>query len=151
MQNPINIQPASAADAGSVVRLVQELAHNENESCDLTEAFVLEYLAFPGSNILLAWDGDQVVGLLSFSVRPGLYHAGQSALIEELVVQSSARSHGVGGLLIDEVVKRTEALGCKEISVSTMADNTGAIRFYVKHGFEEGAVYLERHFSGSDE
>jgi len=150
MQNPINIQPASAADTDSVVRLVKELAQNENEPCDLTPAFVLEYLAFPGSNILLAWDGGQVVGLLSYNVRPGLYHAGSSCLIEELVVQSSARSRGVGGLLIEEVLRRTEALGCKEVSVSTMSDNTGAIRFYTRHGFEEGAVYLERHFQDCD-
>lgn len=142
----VTVRNAGSADAAQIVSLVAELAENEGEQCSLTEAYVLSYLDFPGSEILLAVDGEHTLGLLSFSCRPNLYHAGDSALIEELVVTADARGRGVGGLLVSALVTRLEALGCEEVSVTTMADNNQAIHFYRKHGFEDEALFLERHF-----
>ena len=150
MTNDTVIRIANPQDAEVVVRLVRELAQNEGEEIGLDEAYVHQYLAFPGSAILLAVQGERAIGLLSYSVRPNLYHAGESALIEELVISASARSQGIGGLLVAALLERVEALGCEEVSVSTMPDNHGAIRFYKSHGFEDEAVYLERHFGGSE-
>ncbi len=142
----IMIRAATPQDAASVVRLVKELAENEGETCDLDEAFVHRYLAFPGSAILLAQDGESIIGLLSYSIRPNLYHAGEGCLIEELVVHSGERGRGIGGMLVDALLKRLEGTGCAEVSVTTMPDNLQAIKFYRNHGFEDEAVYLERHF-----
>ena len=154
MFNPIEIRPAAPHDSPDIVRLVKELAGDE--PCDLTEEFAREYLAFPGCGILLAQETaagatsktGRVLGMLSYSIRPNLFHAGNGCLIEELVVKGDARGRGVGGLLVDAILQIAESLGCEEISVSTMPDNTGAIRFYKSHGFEDEAVYLERHFQG---
>ncbi len=33
-----------------------------------------------------------------------------------------------------------------EVSVTTMPDNQGAIRFYKRHGLVDEAVFLEKHF-----
>ncbi len=142
----IMIRAAMPQDADSVVRLVKELAENEGETCDLDEAFVYKYLAFPGSAILLAQEGESIIGLLSYSIRPNLYHAEEGCLIEELVVHSGERGRGIGGMLVDALLERLEGTGCAEVSVTTMPDNLQAIKFYRKHGFEDEAVYLERHF-----
>ncbi len=146
MDKQIQTRLAGVDDTAEVVRLVKALALDDGEVSPVSEAYVSEYLAFPGSNILLAVEGVQVLGLLSFSIRPNLYHAGGSCLIEELIVDERARSRGIGGLLVEAVKKRAEAAGCAEISVSTMPDNSGAIRFYHSHGFGDEAVYLEQHF-----
>ena len=69
------------------------------------------------------------------------------ALIEELVVAASWSGQGVGGALLDELLKRLEQQGCAEVSVTTMPDNAGAIRFYKSHGLTGEAVYLEKRFT----
>ena len=147
----ITIRDAAPKDADHIVSLIAELAENEGEQCALTEAYVLDYLSFPGSDILLAVEGGRVLGLLSFNRRPNLYHAGDSALIEELVVTARVRGQGIGTMLVAALVERLEGLGCEEVSVTTMADNHGAIKFYKKHGFEDEALFLEKHFDSRDQ
>jgi PhnO protein len=140
------IREATLQDAPVVATLVRELAEAVGESSPITETHVREYLAYPGSHVLLAEEEGRVIGLLSYAVRPNLYHAGSVGLIEELVVTASHRGRGVGGALVSEVVGRLAAAGCAEVSVSTMPGNEGARRFYRSHGFLDEYVYLERHF-----
>jgi ribosomal protein S18 acetylase RimI-like enzyme len=111
----------------------------------ITEEYVNEYLSSAVSRILLAVQG-QVVGLLSYSIRPDLYHAANSCLIEEIIVQESSRSQGVGSALIAELFSRLEAHRCAEVSLAVMPENTQAIRFYRTHGLTEEALFLEKHF-----
>jgi len=142
----IQIRDAVKQDAAEVVRLVRVLVDDDDETSEVSEEFVHEYLAYPGCGILLAYEDKDMLGLLSYSMRPNLYHAGNSCLIEELLVDAAARSRGIGGMLVSAIMEKAEAAGCAEISVSSMLDNGGVIRFYRKHGFGDDAVYLERHF-----
>src|SRR5512143_3460418 len=130
----ITVRPAASTDAHAVVELIGELARNYGETSPITPAVVQEYLAFPGNNVLLAEEGGLVAGLLSYSLRPNLYHAANSALIEELVVRESARGQGVGSALMSELLRRLPSQDCAEVSVTTMPDNERAIRFYRSHG-----------------
>jgi ribosomal protein S18 acetylase RimI-like enzyme len=139
------IREASPEDAALVVSLIEELARGEGEQSPISETYVARYLAFPGSKILLAELDGVTAGLISYSIRPNLYHASDSCLIEEFVVRQVARGKGVGGVLMEEVIKRAINAGCAEISVSTMPDNERAIAFYRKHGLTDEALFLERH------
>ena len=140
------LRDATLAAAPAVAALIHELAESGGERSPLTTEYAASYLSNPASRILLAEVGGQVVGLLSYSIRPDLYHAGHTALIEELVVRGPWRGRGIGGALVRELLARLEALGCAEVSVSTMPDNAGALRFYRAHGLTDEAVYLEKHF-----
>jgi len=149
----IAIRDAGPADVGQVVELVKELAASMGENSPITEDYAAAYLGFPGSAVLLAEDveaggaeGRRPVGLLSYSVRPGLFHAANSALIEELVVAEGHRGKGAGKALLEALLERLEKQGCAEVSVTTMPDNDGALRFYRSHGLIDEAVYLEKHF-----
>ena len=143
----ITIRDAGPQDAPAIVTLVQELAESQGEPNAGSEAYVKEYLAFTGSHVLLAEEGGRPIGLLSYAVRPNLWHAGSVATIEELVVERDQRGRGVGSALMSELLDRLVAAGCIEVSVSTMLDNEGAKRFYRSHGFVDEFVYLERHFA----
>ena len=143
---PIHIRQARPEDAILIVGLIRELAQTIGEKSPITEGYVRDYVAFPGSGAWLAEQDGHVVGLLSYSVRPNLYHAAPSALIEELVVRESARGHGVGSALMSELLRHLASTGCAEVSVSTMPDNEGARRFYQSHGLVDQAVFLEKHF-----
>jgi ribosomal protein S18 acetylase RimI-like enzyme len=151
---PMNalIREAEKRDAAMIVRLIEELAVSGGEHSPLTEAYVAKYLTSPVSTILLAeipgqiGQIGQIVGLLSYSVRPDLYHAGDSCLVEELIVSEAFRGQGIGSALLTALITRLEAAGCAEVSVATMPDNAQAIRFYQKHGLTDAALFLEKHF-----
>jgi ribosomal protein S18 acetylase RimI-like enzyme len=143
----IKIRDARPADSPSVVSLVREMAEEDGGSTPVSEACVEAYLADPGGGMLMAEADGQTVGLLSYSLRPNLYHAAPACLIELLAVRKDARSRGVGGALVDAMLARAESLGCAEISVSVMPDNPDAIRFYRRHGLTEEVMTLEKHFA----
>jgi ribosomal protein S18 acetylase RimI-like enzyme len=144
----ITIRDAQPADADALVRIIRETADEDNERTPVSEAYVKEYLASPDSGILLAEAEGAVAGLLSYSIRPNLFHAAPSCLIELLVIRKHVRNHGAGSALVKTLLDRAGALGCAEVSVSTMPHNAGAIRFYRRHGLTEEAVFLETHLAG---
>ncbi len=142
----ILIRKAGVEDAAIVVHLIRELAATGGEESPIREQTVKDYLATPGNEILLAQQGKHVVGLLSYSVRPNLYHAADSALIEEFVVSEGMRNMGLGSALLKNLLERLEQRGCAEVSVTTMLDNHTAIHFYKAHGLTDEALFLEKHF-----
>jgi ribosomal protein S18 acetylase RimI-like enzyme len=60
-------------------------------------------------------------------------------------VRESARGRGVGGALMNELLRRLPFQGCAEVSVTTMPGNVRAQRFYRSHGLVDQAVFLEKH------
>lgn len=142
----ITIQYATAADAQAITDLVQAEAAATGWDSPLVPAYVSGYLASPISRILLARENGSVVGLLSYSTRPDLFHAGECCLIEELVVAEDRRSQGIGGLLLDHVMECARQNGWAEIALGVMPDNVRAQEFYHRHGLLDCALLLERHF-----
>lgn len=143
----ITIKPASDEDSSAITRLIAELAKDFGETSPITPNYAAKYLKTPGSYVLLAEADRQVVGLLSYSIRANLYHAGDTCLIEELIVQQSHRGRGVGGQLLDALFQQLVSLNCVEVSVTTLPENQKAIDFYKSHGMVDEAILLERHFS----
>jgi ribosomal protein S18 acetylase RimI-like enzyme len=147
----ITIRDAQPKDSAAVVHLIAELAATAEERSPVTEAYVRRYLSSSRSRALLAELEGDVVGLLRSSIRPDLYHAADACLIEELVVQETARGQGVGSALLTELLSRLGSSGCAEVSVAAMPDNIRAIRFYRAHGLVEEAVFLETHFGSQND
>ncbi len=139
------IRDIQSGDEPATVALIQEMAEGSGDRSPISAAFVTAYLSNPGSGVLLAELEGQVVGLLSYSVRPDLYHAGPAALIEELVVHAPLRGHGAGSALLQAFLARMVEIGCVEVAVAVMPDNEGAQRLYRAHGLVEEAILLERH------
>jgi ribosomal protein S18 acetylase RimI-like enzyme len=146
-QSNIKVRDANTQDAASIASLVQELAKDDNEQSPVDRAYAEYYLAQPNCYALVAESEKQIIGLLSYLMKPDLYHAGDTCYITELVVAESSRGHGVGSVLMEALFSRLEHLGCAEVSVTTMPDNQGAIRFYKRHGLVDEAVFLEKHFA----
>jgi len=144
-QMQLTIRTAITKDSPAIASLIQELAETAGETSPITATYVQNYISQPGSHILLAEEDSQVIGLLSFSIHPNLYHAGNTAMVEELVVQESRRNHGVGSALLKRFLNQIETYGCIEASVSTRCDNNNAIQFYKTHGLVDEALLLEKH------
>lgn len=143
----MEIRPAKAADTPDVVRLMKQLegfAHGEvGPGVEGRFKFMLTLSNF---NVCVAQDDDQVIGLITASLRPTLWHAGPVALIDELIVDQTARGQGVGKALIDAIVVWARKRGASEIEVSTEKDNEPAQAYYLRQGFEHESVLLEMEF-----
>ena len=142
----IKIRQAEIGDAAIIVRLIRELAEVENEHSPITPSYTAYFLSQPNCHVLLAEKEDQIIGLLSYLMKPDLYHGSDTCLISELFVVKDFRGRGVGSALMEHLVHHLEASGCVEVSVSTMPHNQGAMNFYKGHGLVDEAVLLERHF-----
>jgi ribosomal protein S18 acetylase RimI-like enzyme len=142
---PISVRLADAHDTEAIAGLVTMLAAELKEHSPITPAYATHYLHSPGAHVLLAVRGETVLGLLSFTLRPSLYHAADACLIDELVVQPAERNRGIGARLLQEAIRRARAHHCAEVSLSVMTSNQDALRFYQRHGFEDQALLLERH------
>jgi ribosomal protein S18 acetylase RimI-like enzyme len=144
----VTVRKAIPKDASAIASLVEALRRSLNEPGATGEDYVATYLGAPANHILVAERSGRVLGMLSYSHRPSLYHAADCCTIEELVVAPEARGQGVGSRLLEEVLRQAEAAGCAEVSVSALADNSGALAFYRRHGLVDEALLLERHFPG---
>lgn len=142
----VTIRQVGPGDADTVVALLRAFAAEQGEASALDATFVRTFLAFPGCGALLAEAGGAGVGILSYCVRPDLYHAGPTGAIGELYVAAPARGRGIGGALLDEALRILAALGCREASISTTVENEAARRLYRAHGLTDESVLLERHF-----
>lgn len=88
-----------------------------------------------GKQILLAVDGEKVVGVAvcfeAFST-----FAGQPLLnIHDLAVTTEYRGKGVGTMLLDAVAERARELGCCRVTLEVDVENPGAKKLYERSGF----------------
>ena len=139
------IRQAGPGDEPAVVDLIQELAVTFDCPTTIDEHYVRHFLASPVSDVLLAFDDDAAVGLLSYAMVPGLFHAADSGLIESMVIAEGRRGEGIGRQLLQTAMRLLEEAGCAEISVSTGADNEAAQKLYFDAGLTEASVLLEKH------
>jgi ribosomal protein S18 acetylase RimI-like enzyme len=146
MPPSITIRDANFDDAATIVQLVVELAADDELKSPLTESYTKYYLEQPNCFALLAEMDGKVAGLLSYLIKPDLYHASDTCYITELIVTSGFRQRGIGSALVKALLARMEAQGCAEVSVTTLFDNQGAIRFYRRLGLVDEAILLEKHF-----
>jgi ribosomal protein S18 acetylase RimI-like enzyme len=144
---PVSVRPAEDEDAVDIAGLVAMLAAELGDPTPVTPAYVADYLQRPGCHALLAMRSSEVLGLLSYSFRPGLYHAADSCIVDELIVQPAERNRGVGTLLLNEVIRLARQQGCAEVSLGVMKSSPAALRFYRRAGFEDQALLLELHLT----
>ncbi len=89
----------------------------------------------------VAYDGDQLVGLVTIIKRNGEW--------EILTLDSLNRWGGVGSQLLDAVATEARSKGVSRLTVRTSNDNLDAFRFYQRRGFRferigQGIIDQER-------
>ncbi|WP_040501912.1 N-acetyltransferase [Herbaspirillum sp. YR522] len=88
-----------------------------------------------GVHVLLAFDGQQAVGLAncfegfsSFACKPLLN-------IHDLAVVPAARGQGIGRMLVERVVQQARELGCCKVTLEVLEGNAVARSLYRATGF----------------
>ncbi len=147
MSGEIIIKPALESDLPLIKPLLLELLNAMEDTAGFDVEQSIEncrtLLSNPVNYILVARDGDEIVGFINFTIRKTVMQPGPSGLIDELVVAESSRGLGVGKQLIRAVADKCREIGCFEVEVTTEKSNTDARRFYKSCGFNEEAVLME--------
>jgi ribosomal protein S18 acetylase RimI-like enzyme len=122
----IEVRPAEPEDSAFVRRTLEDgwgspyiAAHGE-----LNDASALP--------ALVAWQGGERTGLLT-------YREGDDW--EIVTLNAAVRRAGAGGALIDALAARAAGRGARCLWLVTTNDNTGALRFYQRRGFDLVAVH----------
>ena len=121
----------------AVHKLIIELARfEESESAVKTSPGILQQDGYNGSAKFKCWvaeNKDKIVGMAFVYPRYSTW-VGPVLHLEDLVVTESNRGLGIGGLLLDEVVKYGHSIGVKRISWEVLDWNEPAIKFYEERG-----------------
>ena len=103
-----------------------------------------EIAAAPGTVLLVARNGDRIVGTLTLL----LYRlpAGSRGSIQDVVVDEAARGSGVGEALTLEALSIAKAAGVERVDLTTRRHREAAHRLYERLGFvqRESDVYVWR-------
>ena len=81
---------------------------------------------------LVAWEGPDRVGLLTYRMEPGA--------CEVMSLHSDRRGIGAGTWLLVEAARVAREAGCARLWLITSNDNTHAFRFYQRRGFHLAAA-----------
>lgn len=129
----LTIRPPEADDGSAIAHLFTQLGYPA-EGADVTARLLAPD---PASVVLLASQGDKVVGVLVWHKLAPLHVAPAWGLISALVVDEGARGGGIGALLLAAAEQRAAALGCGQLELSSSLKREGAHRFYLAQGYCE--------------
>ena len=85
--------------------------------------------------ILVAREGDQVLGMVNLLFTVSTALGTKVALLDDLVVAPERRGAGIGTRLLKHAIAFAREQECKRITLNTDRSNLSARRFYEKHGF----------------
>jgi ribosomal protein S18 acetylase RimI-like enzyme len=93
--------------------------------------------------VLVAADGEEVVGYLILGPWLALESAAHVAELRGLAVAPEHQGEGIGGGLIEAAIERARAEGVRRLVLRVLSTNPAARRLYERHGFEVEGAYRE--------
>lgn len=93
--------------------------------------------AHPDNELVVATLGDEVIGTLQLTFIPGLSFGGAwRAQVEGVRVREDLRGRSIGTHLMEWVILRVRARGCRVVQLTSNRARVDARRFYERLGFE---------------
>lgn len=85
---------------------------------------------------IYAEERGEIVGLVTYRLR-------SDKIFEILSFDTFQKKQGIGSALLDKITAIAKELDCISIVLETTNDNTEALRFYQKHGFDITAFHRD--------
>ena len=124
-------QAATSQLVDAFARLIPQLSKS---SPPPTRDELQEMIASPATDVLIAKEGDDVLGALTLIVFR--IPTGVRAWIEDVVVDDAARGKGVGDLLNRFALQLAASKGAKTVDLTSRPSREAANRLYQRIGFE---------------
>ncbi|MEU9314818.1 GNAT family N-acetyltransferase [Streptomyces sp. NPDC048295] len=102
-------------------------------ACAPDRESVTRLLRSDANTLLLARVDGRAVGMLTLIVFP--LPSGLRGRIEDVVVDETARGHGVGAVLTEEALRLAEAAGVRTVDLTSRPSRQAANRLYERLGF----------------
>lgn len=129
----LRIRTADSVDSVEISTLLAELGYDVAAD-DVADR--LQRLGRGGEPVLLARQGEETLGCLTWHVTPNIHRPWPIGRITMLIVASSVRRQGVGRALVEAAEERMIQRGCGLIEVTSNLKLRAAHVFYEKLGFE---------------
>jgi GNAT superfamily N-acetyltransferase len=128
------IRPARPGDEDDILRLIRELADYEREP-DAVEATAEElgthlFADDPRVFAHVAEQDDRIVGIAVWFLNFSTWTGRHGIYLEDLFVDPTARSGGVGRALVRALAAEAVARGCARLEWAVLDWNTSAKNFY---------------------
>ncbi len=125
----IQIREMQVKDADAVAAIEQQIFSQPWSRQGFLDAVNLANTVF-----LVAEENNRIVGYI------GMYVAMDEGEITNVAVAPVERCHGIGGMLIAELLKIAESKGIARIVLEVRVSNDSAIRLYERNGFVQCGV-----------
>lgn len=134
----LRIRPAQAQDAPALLAMMRALATHEGSAHQLhTDAERLQRDGFgvqPCFGAFLAELDGAAVGFVSYTVNYSIWAGGDVIAIDDLYVDSTVRSNGIGAQLMQAVAAKCRRDGGAHVRWTVELSNRRGIAFYERLG-----------------
>ncbi len=138
--NQLSIRPATAADVGAILGMIQELAEFEKLShmCVATEALLANALFGdnPFCECLVGWENDKPIAFALFYHNFSTFRGQKGLYLEDLYVKPEYRSSGYGREMLVALARIAIERKCGRFEWAVLNWNENAIDFYAGLGAE---------------
>jgi GNAT superfamily N-acetyltransferase len=138
------VRSARPDDANQLAGLFDQLGHPQTEGGlrDRLEAV----LADPRAGVLVADDGETLVGTATYHFVPVAHDERPWCRITALVVDEAHRGHGIGRMLVAEAETAARDSGCSRIEATSAMHRADAHRVYEALGFGRTSAHFLKRF-----
>jgi len=136
----VQIREAKIGDGEAIASLLTVLGYPGTEG--VIERKIEQLLKHPDARLLVAVEGNEILGFISLHFIPQLALPGDFCRISYFCVNEASRGRGVGAGLEEAAVELARERGCDRIEVHCHARRELAHRFYHRQGYSESSKYL---------
>jgi PhnO protein len=133
MEDKIIVKHALPEHAQAIYGLICELEGSEPDRQGFQSVFD-QNLENNDICYYIALHGEKVIGFSSLHIQRLLHHAALLGEIQEIVINESCRSLGIGQMLFECMKKSAVNLGCVQLEVCCRKERKRSIDFYQKMG-----------------
>lgn len=146
---PPIIRPAEQQDVNGMVLLLRQLFSIEKDfhfDADRQKKGLELLLEAANGVIMVAWEKQAVIGMGSGQLVISTAEGGPSLLVEDVVVQPSWQSQGIGTRLLQTLGDWGAARGARRMQLLADQNNAYALDFYHRRGWQQTQLICLRKF-----
>jgi len=136
MEQLFAIREARLRDVEEIYGILEKADWVDKEDIDWLEAFLSVKSRRRLTLVAVDTGSGRIAGFLS------AYKVGRLAYIDTIAVHYDYRGRGAGSLLLEEAEKRLKNRGADRVTLSVKKENTRALDFYLRRGYQISNVVL---------